>query len=415
MKIHRKTNLNSLALHAILTAVFLLTIVLIASAGRVTALSEATLAQAEVVTADPSCSNGAVNHFTRTDFASVQAEAVMTPTQPADGFHFYSLNVGLIDNPVDRHREGSLYAGIQTNGSINGQWVGKIFIFSVWDAQKAYPTSEASSTTFTGEGTGYSLRQAFGWQPDRSYRVVVRRTSFDENTEAYRWRATITDLVTNQTLNVGEILGPKGRNYMYDVTLFHERYTGELACCSAVGPPDQAGVKFSAVRARPHQEDNSLKALIFDQSLPNGIFANEACGDYIDYSSSSAQAESNFGIRQDSPPPVEPPTETQAPVTTISPPETDSQPTPIAGATEIIVESDYEEQEETANQADDNQEETPKENSEAEDSPAINNNKPNMQESKPSFTVILLTVILLAVILSIALLLSIIIISRRRD
>ncbi len=410
LKIHHKANLNYLALHSILAAVFLFAIVLIATADRVTALSEATLAQAEVVTANPSCSNGAVNHFTRTDFASVQAEAVMTPTQPADGFHFYSLNVGLIDNPINRHREGGLYAGIQTNGYINGGWVGKIFIFSVWDAQKAHPTSEASSTVFTGEGTGYSLRQAFSWQPDRSYRVVVRRTSFDENAEAYRWRATITDLVTNQTLNVGEILGPKGRNYMYDVTLFHERYGGERTCCSEVGPLDKAGVKFSAVRARPDKEDNSLKALIFDQSLPNGIFANEACGDYIDYSSSSAQAKSNFGIRKDSPPPVEPPTETQTQVTTISPPETDSQPTPIAGATEIVVESDSEEEEETANQADGNKEETPKDNSEAEDSPAINNDKLNVQEFKPNFTVILLTVIL-----SIALLLSIIIISRRRD
>ena len=393
---------------------FLLTIVLIATAGRVTALSEATLAQAAVVTANSSCSNGAVNHFTRTDFASVQAEAVMTPTQPADGFHFYSLNVGLIDNPVNYRREGNLYAGIQTNGYINGRWVGKIFIFSVWDAQKAHPTSAASSTIFTGEGTGYSLRQAFNWQSDRSYKVVVRRTSFDENSGAYHWRATITDLVSNQTLNVGEILGPKGSNYMHDVTLFHERYAGEPTCCSAVGPPDQAGVKFSAVRARPQQEDSSLKALVFDRSLPNNIFANEACSDYIDYSSSSAQAESNFGIRQDSPPPVELPTETPTPIIT-SPPEIESQPPPAAEETEIVVESDSEEQEETANQADGNEAETPQENSEAEDSPAINNDKPDMQESKPSFTVILLGVILLAVILSITLLLSIIIISRRQN
>ena len=145
---------------------------------------------------ETSPATGAVNNFFTLADSATAIEVVMTPSQGADGYHFYSLHSEFVDQPDGGQFLGGMYAGIQTNGINNGQAIGKMFIFSVWDAETTYPATGIISTPFYGEGTGYSLRRAYDWQVGRSYRVAIRRTVFDDQAAAYRWEAAITDLTT---------------------------------------------------------------------------------------------------------------------------------------------------------------------------------------------------------------------------
>lgn len=62
------------------------------------------------------------------------------------------------------------YFGIQTGGIAQNKLVGKMFIFSIWNAKSAEPGPGASAETFGGEGTGYSVRLPIDWQEGVPYR-----------------------------------------------------------------------------------------------------------------------------------------------------------------------------------------------------------------------------------------------------
>ena len=239
---------------------------------------------------------GSAHYWLSQEGAATEIEVMMTPTQGDTGYHYYSLQSSLIENSESQHSEGGLYAGIQTNGSHNGQRIGKTFIFSVWDARTAYPQPGVISTPFSGEGVGYSLRMPYDWQVGRSYRVTIRRGAFDAEAQAYHWQAGITDQTNGQALNLGTILAPQGRNLLSNSMLFHERYSGDPICCTSSPTPEKAGVVFNDLRIKLDGEDGLSQKVKFKDTSANGIFAEAGCQDFLTSNLSSSRAESGFGV-----------------------------------------------------------------------------------------------------------------------
>jgi len=72
------------------------------------------------------------------------------------------------------------YMGLQTNGHMQGEWVGKMAIFSIWDALEAEPGPGASSEEFTGEGEGWSCRKKYNWVEGHTYCLRIEACGVDE-------------------------------------------------------------------------------------------------------------------------------------------------------------------------------------------------------------------------------------------
>ena len=255
-----------------------------------------------VFATDPESSGGGsvVNYFAFKK-PSTEIRAVMTPTKDADGHHFYALSVRFTDTVGNDQYQDSAYAGLQTENFTNGQSLGRAFIFSLWGAETGYPAEGVVATPFSGEGEGYSLRKPYDWQADRSYEIVIRRSSFDSATESYRWQAEITDSETGETSSIGEISSPQDQNYIHgtDGSLFHERYGPAGPVCRSDPPPEQAGVEFSDLRVNSHTETAPTQTIEFISSATNGIFANADCQDFITSSQTTSQAQSSFTIPVD--------------------------------------------------------------------------------------------------------------------
>jgi len=73
------------------------------------------------------------------------------------------------------------YMGLQTNGCMQGEWVGKMAIFSIWEALEAEPGDPGSSCeVFTGEGEGWSCRIKYNWVEGRTYCLQIGALDVDE-------------------------------------------------------------------------------------------------------------------------------------------------------------------------------------------------------------------------------------------
>lgn len=80
------------------------------------------------------------------------------------------------------------YFGLQTSGIINNQNVGKIVIFSIWNAVDAVAVGSSISQTFGGEGIGYSIRLPFEWVEGETYRFALTKT------DSFWWQLSLNEL-----------------------------------------------------------------------------------------------------------------------------------------------------------------------------------------------------------------------------
>ncbi len=120
------------------------------------------------------------------------------------------------------------YTGVQANGILNGQVVGKMVIGSIWDAIAAEPGPTASCEPFGGEGIGYSCRLAFEWRENVTYRMIVREVSADH------WSISIHDPTVPAEILLGtiEVAEPWGR--ITPTTAGFAEYYGTVASCEAL-------------------------------------------------------------------------------------------------------------------------------------------------------------------------------------
>ena len=77
------------------------------------------------------------------------------------------------------------YFGIQMGGNINGIKLGKMFVFSIWNAVAAEAATGAVAQKFDGEGIGYSIRKAVTWKEGTPYTFRLEKDG------AMWWRLSV--------------------------------------------------------------------------------------------------------------------------------------------------------------------------------------------------------------------------------
>lgn len=91
------------------------------------------------------------------EFAEVTLTIEQSPESSAD--YFWAQQFW-----PDSTTDHGGYFGLQTNGTLQNSRVGKMLIFSIWNADQAEAGPGATAQTFGGEGVGYSVRRAYDWQ-----------------------------------------------------------------------------------------------------------------------------------------------------------------------------------------------------------------------------------------------------------
>lgn len=117
------------------------------------------------------------------------------------------------------------YTGLQANGILGGQVVGKMLIGSIWDATAAVPGPQASCEPFGGEGIGYSCRLAFAWRENVTYRMIVREA------QPQQWTIAVHDPTIPGEILLGTITTPPTWGRIHGPTAGFAEYFGETDAC----------------------------------------------------------------------------------------------------------------------------------------------------------------------------------------
>lgn len=106
--------------------------------------------------------------------SSMSIDLTINHEPPADSSHFWAQQF-YTSTTIDHGG----YFGLQTGGVINGVNVGKMVIFSIWNAVDAQAYGSAVAQQFGGEGVGYSVRLPFDWKSQHNYTFNLHN-SYDE-------------------------------------------------------------------------------------------------------------------------------------------------------------------------------------------------------------------------------------------
>jgi len=118
------------------------------------------------------------------------------------------------------------YIGLQTKGNRVDGSLGKMAIFSIWDAEEA----SGLATRFSGEGEGWSCRIPYPWQAGRAYTLKVFTPG------GGWWAAKVRDETTGQVSEIGGIRVPgHWRNLDSWSVMWTEYYGPPLVSCSDMG------------------------------------------------------------------------------------------------------------------------------------------------------------------------------------
>ncbi|HEX3621618.1 MAG TPA: DUF3472 domain-containing protein [Acidimicrobiales bacterium] len=116
------------------------------------------------------------------------------------------------------------YIGLQTKGNRVDGSLGKMAIFSIWDAEEA---EGPGTVRFSGEGTGWSCRIPYLWEAGRTYafRVFTPGGGW--------WGAVVRDETTGDEQEIGGIRVPgHWRNLDSWSVMWTEYYGPPLNSCS---------------------------------------------------------------------------------------------------------------------------------------------------------------------------------------
>ncbi|MCU1496580.1 MAG: hypothetical protein JWM47_533 [Acidimicrobiales bacterium] len=115
------------------------------------------------------------------------------------------------------------YIGLQTKGNRADGSLGKMAIFSIWDAEEA---EGPGTVRFSGEGTGWSCRIPYLWQAGRAYGLRVHTPG------GGWWAAAVRDETTGEVHELGGIRVPAGwRNLDSWSVMWTEYYGPPLNSC----------------------------------------------------------------------------------------------------------------------------------------------------------------------------------------
>ena len=125
------------------------------------------------------------------------------------------------------------YMGLQTNGHMQGEWVRKMAIFSIWDALEAEPGPGASCEWFTGEGEGWSCRIKYNWVEGHTYCLRIEACGIDEQENEW-WGAWIIDTSTSQETFIGKIKVPASWQRLDNYSAVWVEYYGQVNDCNSI-------------------------------------------------------------------------------------------------------------------------------------------------------------------------------------
>lgn len=118
---------------------------------------------------------------------------------------------------------GGLF-GIQVNGAIGGQYVGKLFLFSIWNADQAVAGPGATAEPFGGGAVGYTVRLPLQWAQGVPYRFRLEKEPF-----AW-WRLSVSTPGSAPAL-IGRIRITRDVP-LQDGFQAYTEYFGDLASCA---------------------------------------------------------------------------------------------------------------------------------------------------------------------------------------
>jgi hypothetical protein len=155
------------------------------------------------------------------------------------------------------------YIGLQTDGVRPDGSVGKLAVFSIWDAIGATAGSPGSwCQAFGGEGVGQSCRIAYDWLEARNYRLRV--WAFGQNS----WGGWILDTATGVETFLGTIDTPAHMGWLVGAsTPFGEYYGPDFATCGDL----RLG---NVVWHNPTANDGAIGSTLASNSIGGG-----ACGE----------------------------------------------------------------------------------------------------------------------------------------
>lgn len=154
--------------------------------------------------------------------------------------YFWSHQVELVQG-------ATAYFGLQTRGAHPDGGVGKVAIFSIWDALGARGPGLAKR--FGGEGEGFHALIPFEWIAGRTYRL--RMFLSGSSRLGTEWSATVREEPSGREKLIGTITVPREWHRLgHWSVMWSERYTGpEVQTCDDVG---YSRVRFSPPRANRH-------------------------------------------------------------------------------------------------------------------------------------------------------------------
>lgn len=120
------------------------------------------------------------------------------------------------------------YTGLQGNGIIEGQTVGKMAIFSIWDSTESMPGPGATCEMFGGEGVGQSCRLPFEWRENVTYRLELEQTS------PSWWTLTLHDPSDGSGHEIGTIRTPDGWGLVDPFAAAFAEYYGQVDACDSM-------------------------------------------------------------------------------------------------------------------------------------------------------------------------------------
>ena len=127
------------------------------------------------------------------------------------------------------------YIGLQPTGNgPNGQQLGRMAIFSLWNANAVEAHGAALGGTFGGEGTGYTLRLHYPFEPRHTYRLRMWREEITP--EGVWWGAWILDRQTGIETYLGRIRSDSAHETLngQSVENFSEYYGPQMPTCDDV-------------------------------------------------------------------------------------------------------------------------------------------------------------------------------------
>ena len=134
------------------------------------------------------------------------------------------------------------YVGLQTRGNRADGSVGKIAIFSLWDATGG---AGPGAVRFSGEGTGWSTRVAWPWSAGRTYRL--RLEVGEETPEGAWWSAWVSDMESGEEDRIGDLRARPGWGRLGTWSVMWTEYYGQpLRRCSDL---PHVSATFSVPRA----------------------------------------------------------------------------------------------------------------------------------------------------------------------